>query len=156
MSDLSDLKTEYLSALAADREARQRLAPLQEELDRQTHELVQQWQEEHGDLIAEYDRAAAAAAAAEERLRRAVVEEYVRRRAQGDDAKQLGDGLRIRVTSKLRYDEGAAVAWADVNAPFLIKRAIDAKQFESIVKNLAERPAFVEIEESVAAVLALP
>jgi hypothetical protein len=160
VSDLSYLKTAYLSASAAAQAALDQVTPLQEELDRQLTEIQRQFDEEHGALIDEQKRLWQEAETAERRLREAVLAEYRRRRASGDDSKQLGDGLSVRVTCKYKYEEGAALAWADSNAPFIVKRTIDAKQFESIVKNLQasglnDRVPFVEVVETATAVIKL-
>lgn len=159
MTDLSDLKTAYLSARQAAQAALDRIVPLQEELDRQLVEIQRQFDAEHGALIVEEQRLRREAETAERRLREAILAEYKERCAAGDDSKQLGDGLSVRVASKYKYDEGAALAWADSNAPFIVKRTIDAKQFESIVKNLqspqGEVLSFVEVVEIATAVIKL-
>ena len=61
--------------------------------------------------------------------------------------KKLLGGIGIRVTSKLFYEEKAAIDWAKTNMPVAIVENIDKKQFESFAKT--NDLEFVEKQETI-------
>lgn len=107
---------------------------------RQKKEEVERQKEEHynamlrtpaGRLFLEADlflhHVKNAMADADARARELALAEYA-----VDGNKSVAEGVSIRVTRKMVYDEAAALAWCATNAPVLILRALDKKGFEKL------------------------
>lgn len=151
--NLFELKTNCMFAIAAAQEVREKVNPLREELERQIAQITQQFEEEHGALLAENERLSKEATEAEKALRDAIVETYRANVAAGNLSKQLGDGLSVQVRTKFTYDNNKAVLWAEASAPMLIQKTVDAKKFEALVKDLDPPLSFVTITETPTAVI---
>lgn len=120
---------------------------LQEQIDA----LQAEWEKANADLLAVYQRATDIANRAESDLQAAVLEMYV---ATGNKQVDKALKLSVRVTRKISIKDGpAAVAWAKVNAPMLVREAVDEKSFAKIVETLPEMPDFVDVKETPIAVI---
>ena len=87
-------------------------------------------------------------------LRNAVVRLYATNLSEGITGKTLAEGLSVQVRTKFKVlDDVAAIQWAKVNAPILVKESIDAKEMEKLAKG--KDLDFVEFTESVSAVIKL-
>jgi hypothetical protein len=122
-------------------------APIHDELDARIKILTQLHRDANAELLNALDQAALEVINADGDLREATVSTY--KRIKGE--KQLAPGVSVRVSTQLKYDEAAAVEWAEKNAPILILKVIDKKSFESLPA--APKLEFVESEEIVTAVI---
>lgn len=69
--------------------------------------------------------------------------------------KTFDSQLSVRVTEKVEItDDGKALAWAETNAPFLIEKSVNRKQFDPIAKSYPEQLEFVTIAKTPTAVIA--
>lgn len=70
--------------------------------------------------------------------------------------KKVIDGVSIRVSAGIDYDEDLALEWCETHLPAAIKRSVDRPTFEATVKNLPadKRPEFVEFNDYPKAVIA--
>lgn len=108
--------------------------------------LTEGWSSENAELLRE-------AAIAEEEferkgkeLRAAIVAAW----PGGNAPKTVADGLSVRVSTKLVYDDTAAIQWAiEKNLPDLLK--LDATKFKKAAEAL--KPSFVVEESSITAVI---
>ena len=126
----------------ADAEARYNAK--REELSAAMVALETEWRNANAELIEELNVISQQADAKEKELRAAVLAAC----EANPTSKTVAPGLSVRVTGKLVYDKGAALAWAKAHDLAL---ALDVKAFEAIAK--AQPLAFVSREESVSAVL---
>ena len=154
-NSLDKLRAAYLAARERAETARAARQPLDDELDRQIVALTRAFQVEHVDVITAEIESDLALKQAEKDLRQAMVAEWRAACEAGNESRQLGDGLSIRVSIKLRYDQSPAIAWAREHAPILVKQSIDAENFERMVKGLEQPLDFVTIENQPTAVIKL-
>lgn len=120
------LKSDYINAVTAVKEAGELLEPVEHELA----DIVRIITEQHRNKYAEiYDIAASTAErleSSEKILRDAVIRHY---KETGE--KTIDENLSVRVNSRLEYENDEAVEWAEKNAPVMIYRTVDKKAFES-------------------------
>lgn len=149
---LEQLKAEYLDAKAEAETLDAEIEPLHVALNDEIEDLRTDFEHEHRDLIARQESAKAAFTTADKALRAAIIAEYdARVKADPKASKTLGYGCSVRVTEKLQYEDVAAVMWAETNAPYMIKRSVDAKAFAAAMESMDKMPAFVVVKETVTA-----
>ena len=68
--------------------------------------------------------------------------------------KHPAPGVTIKVGTKLTYTPEEAFAWAKAKELALVPVALDAKEFERIIKGMKEPPTFVKVDDDPAAQLA--
>jgi hypothetical protein len=123
-----------------------RLAVKRAALEKASNELqVLQWdfQAQHKDLLKRIDDLKEATKELEELVRNEALEEFVET---GD--KDPAPGIKFRKNVAMSYDDKKAIAWAQNNAPDLLK--LDTKEFEKRAKALHEAKQalpFVEIDD---------
>lgn len=126
----------------------------QADLDAQIAALRAKWQAENAETIEIAKDALQRAEDEEEALRAAIVAEYWRRRGEDPNAsKQIGDGMSVQVRTRFQFDLEAATRWAKVNAPILVIETVDERAFANYLKTARELPEFVEVAESISAVI---
>lgn len=123
-------------------EIRDRRAPIQEQID----QLWAEFNKNNAELLDTMAKAIDQETELDLELRQLAINHF---NATGE--KKLDKHISVPVTNKLVYDESAAVKWADINAPVMIKRTIDRKAFESL-PNVAELE-FVSTDPSIVAMI---
>jgi hypothetical protein len=160
-TNLYRLKTEVINARAEHERLHAPLAALIEEHDRQIAAIEAKFEQENAELLAKVDAANVLVNNLESKLRTAIVEAYEAEIEEAKAAgvntdkvsKQFGDGLSVRNTEKVEYQEADAVSWARENAPYLIQIGVDKKLFEAAMKQLKKTPEFVTITKVPSAVI---
>lgn len=141
---LGALKENAVAARTAFEQAEAEIFVHREQLAAEIQRLQTEFSERHADAISAIEEKRLFAETCEATLREAIVDFYNRYRE-----KQLGSGLSVRVTKKIRYEETQAIEWARANAPVCIVEAIDKKRFEALADGLD----FVETIETVVPVI---
>lgn len=108
--------------------------------------LLQKWEEDNAELLAEHDHIIEKAGSVEAELRNAIKEAY----AADPTKKTVAPGLSVRVTKRPLYDVEKAFNWA-MEHKLALK--LDNKAFEKIADS-ATGIDFITYDESVIAVIA--
>jgi hypothetical protein len=123
------------------------LGPKRAEVDKAIAALEKQYADENFNLLLQKAEAEEAAADYERQLREMAVQHFT-----DTGEKRLDADVSVRVNTKYEYDNTAAVAWAEINAPVLIVKTVDKKSFESL-PSTPDLP-FVQKIETVTTVIA--
>jgi hypothetical protein len=99
-----------------------------------------EWKQDNERLIERVEIARAEQANAEAALRAAAEAHYV---ATGE--KKPVDGVSIRETTALEYDDADAIAWAKTAMPQLVHETLDGKAFEKVAKASPTAVPFVAV-----------
>lgn len=145
--DARTLKSLIIQNRSEANQAAEALAPKRQAVDEAIAALEKQYEDENFNLLLLKKEAEESAASYDAQLRQMAVDYF---KETGE--KRLDADCSVRVNTKYDYDNTAAVAWAEINAPVLIIKTVDKKAFES----LPSTPdlAFVEKIETVTAVIA--
>ena len=154
MKTLEELKQEYIAARIAQGSIGDALVERRKESSDQIEAITKQWSLENAELLKMEDEVNDRVTNADSDLRNAVVRLYATNLSEGITGKTLAEGLSVQVRTKFKVlDDVAAIQWAKVNAPILVKESIDAKEMEKLAKG--KDLDFVEFTESVSAVIKL-
>jgi len=145
-SAAAQLKSHYLADRLAAAEFSEMLAPRRRALEERINAIRDAFAEENAELLHSEKAFTESADAYEQELRSLAIQHF---NLSGE--KTLDENLSVRVQTKISYDEEKAVGWALLNAPILVRRTVDRKQFEEMAKR--HRPDFVTFEDSVVAVI---
>jgi hypothetical protein len=140
------LKQQYISAKSHRAEFQEPYDSVIKRREAEKADIDVKYAEQNAELFGEYDAARLNESAAENTLREAL-------KAWHDETgeKTFDEDLSVRVNASLFYENSKAVEWAEKNAPFLIEKTVDKKQFEVIA--LAKDLDFVTVEKKVTAVV---
>lgn len=150
MSDFNQsvthLKQQYIDAKFHRAEFQEPYESVVKRCEAEKAGIDAKYAEQNAELFGEYDAAKLNETMAENTLREAL-------KSWHDETgeKTFDEDLSVRVNASLSYDSDRAVAWAEKNAPFLIEKTVDKKQFEIIA--LAKDLDFVTVEKKVTAVV---
>jgi hypothetical protein len=98
-------------------------------LHEQIAELTRNWEAANAELVNEQACAAGELSAADKDLRASLVKHF-----EQTGEKTFDKQLSVRVSTKLQYEEAAALDWCKANASIAIKESVDREIFESIAK----------------------
>jgi hypothetical protein len=138
------VKRHFLNDKKAAAECAEELKPLRERLEEQIAELKTQFAEQNADLLGTEKAFEESATGYETQLREIAIAHFSE-----TGEKTLDENLSVRVNAKFLYEQDEAVAWAEANAPIMIRKTVDKSAFE----NFADGLDFVTKEETVTAVL---
>lgn len=157
--DLEALKSNYISLKQSEAELAEVYEEARKSIEEEIAALEAKFQVAHSELIKTHADVHSQMVNAQNELRTAVVAEYKARIEAADDPKKvkktLIDGLGVRVSMHVAYEESAAIAWAKEKAPILVRESIDAKKFEAMIESLDKMPAFVAVTPNITAVIKL-
>ncbi len=143
--DIATLKAAYIEWKAVAEKWRETIKPLDDELQIVIEATERGHRERFLDSYQAFESAEKSAIRAESDLRAAILAHY-----ETTHEKTIDANLSVQVRTSFEYVIADAVAWAETNAPVLIKRSVDAKAFE---KNFAESCDFVAKIEKPSAVI---
>ncbi len=141
-----DLKAKFLDETNAAKQYAELLQPYRSDLADAKAALDKAFAEKHAEVLKGEADSQSLADAYEADLRELAVEHF-----NETGEKTLDENLGVRVNTKLTYETGKAVAWAETNAPVMIVKTVDKNAFESLptVSGLD----FVTVDTSVSAVI---
>ncbi len=119
------------------------------QLNEVKQDALQAWGDANRELLEFCQEAKTKREKAEEALREAGLKEY-----EVTKDKHPIPGTEIKVSVKLVYEPETALAWAIEHKQAVRPASLNAKEFEAIVKAMAEKPDFVTMKEEAKATLA--
>jgi len=93
-------------------------------------EKKQEFEEQNSELIEKIEKTTLDLNGCIDQVKVSAMEEF---RETGE--KKLLGGIGIRILTSLKYDEQAAIDWADAKMPVALKTILDKKQFETYAKS---------------------
>ena len=142
--DFDTLKHQFVNAQKAAAQEAKYYAERYEPYAERIKAIQDEFEAANGEFLAVKAEVDLAAQNSEAELRQAVVDHFDR-----TGEKTIDENLSVRVTRSFKYETKDAVAWAEVYAPVMIVKTVDAKAFEKFADGLD----FVEPVEKVTAVL---
>lgn len=143
---IEEMKLNYRDALYALRVMDDALEPATTAYNEQKEALHKAYLETNAEKLALQSKALEAVSEWDAKLRAAAIAHF-----DATKEKTLDENLSVRVVSSLIYPMEKAVEWAEKEAPYMIKKAVDPKKFDVAVIDMGLE--FVEVKDKVTAVI---